>query len=193
MLALALTVYSAVLVAELVGDKLLYTVAALTGRYDLSSVGVGLALACAGKMLGAVAFGHVISRLPVRVVSGVTAATFVITAVAIWRRRPDAGAATAEAERKAPRVRSGVLVTFASIFFTEWGDLGQLTAASMTARSGAPAVVWAASTAALLTKGVLAVTIGLGLRRFLPLNLMRYTAVAMCLTMAVIAIGRLEP
>ena len=193
MLALALAVYSAVLVAELVGDKLLYTTAALTSRYKPSSIGVGLALACAGKMLGAVAFGRVISTLPARVLSAVTAATFVLTALAIWRRRSDAGTATDEAEREAPHVRSGALVTFASVFFTEWGDLGQITAASMAARSGAPALVWAASTAALLTKGALALTIGFGLRRFLPLRVMRYTAVVMCLAMAVISIVQSRP
>jgi Ca2+/H+ antiporter, TMEM165/GDT1 family len=192
MLALALVVYGAVLVAELVGDKLLYTVAVLAGRYDLSSVGVGLAFACAGKMLGAVALGRVISALPARIVSGVTAATFVVTAVVMLRRRPDAET-TRETDCEAPRLRSGALVTFASLFFTEWGDLGQITAASMAARSGAPAVVWTAGTAALLTKGALAVTIGLQLRRFLPMRVMRYAAVTMCLAMAVVAIARPKP
>lgn len=192
MLALALTVYGAVLVAELVGDKLLYTVAALASRYALPGVSAGLALACGGKMLGAVALGRVISALPERIVSGVTAATFAATAVALWRRRPEAATADG-AEREAPRVRSGALVAFASVFFTEWGDLGQITAASMAARSGAPALVWAAGTAALLTKCALALTIGLGLRRFLPRPVMRYTAVMMCLVMAVVAIARPEP
>ena len=193
MLALALTVYGAVLLAELVGDKLFYTVAALAGRYALSSIGVGLALACAGKMLGAVALGRVISALPARLVSGMTAATFLVTAVALWHYRPGAAGAPGEAERKAPNGRSGALIAFASVFFTEWGDLGQITAASIAVRSGAPAVVCAAATAALLTKGALAMTIGLHLRRFLPVRVMRYAAVAMCLAMAAIAILRPEP
>lgn len=192
MLALALAVYGAVLTAELVGDKLLYTIAALAGRYSLSRVSAGLALACAGKMLAAVALGGVISALPARIVSGVTAATFVATAVVLWRRRPGPAAAD-EADRQPPRGQSGLWVAFASVFFTEWGDLGQITAASMAARSGAPAVVWAAGTAALLTKGALAVTIGLQLRRFLPGRVMRYAAVAMCLAMAVIAVLRPQP
>jgi putative Ca2+/H+ antiporter (TMEM165/GDT1 family) len=148
MLALALAVFGAVLTAELMGDKLLYTVAAIAGRYSLSSVGVGFALACGGKMFCAVALGRIISALP--------------TAI--------------------------VLVMFGSVFFAEWGDLGQITVASIAARTGAPMVVWVAATAALLTKGALAVTIGFGLRRFLPLRVMHYASVMTCLTMAAIAI-----
>jgi putative Ca2+/H+ antiporter (TMEM165/GDT1 family) len=183
MLALALAVFGAVLTAELMGDKLLYTVAAIAGRYSLSSVGVGFALACGGKMFCAVALGRIISALPTAIVSLVTAATFVIAGVAIWRRYPDAAAA-----RKQRGTQSGVLVMFGSVFFAEWGDLGQITVASIAARTGAPMVVWVAATAALLTKGALAVTIGFGLRRFLPLRVMHYASVMTCLTMAAIAI-----
>ena len=185
MLMLISTVFGAVLTAELVGDKLVYTLAAIAGRYTLSSVGLGFLLACGGKMFGAVALGGIISALPTPIISLVTAATFVIAGVAIWRRYPDAAVVAHEA----PGVQSGALVTFVSVFFTEWGDLGQITVASIAARAGAPIVVWAAGTAAMLTKGALAVTIGLGLRRFLPLRVMHYAAVTMCLAMAAVAVA----
>ena len=185
MLALGLAVFGAVLTAELLGDKLLYTVAAIAGRYTLSGVGVGLALAAGGKMFCAVALGRIISALPTAIVSLVTVATFVIAGLAMWRRYPDAAAA-----RKQRGAQSGALVTFGSVFFTEWGDLAQITVASIAARTHAPIIVWIAGTAALLTKGALAVTIGFGLRRFLPLRVMHYASVMSCLAMAAIAILR---
>lgn len=182
--SLVLTIFLAVLTAELAGDKLLYTIAAIAGRYTLTRVGVGFALACGGKMFCAVAIGRVLSALPTSIVSLVTAATFVIAGIGIWRRYPDAALALDTTD---PR-RGGALVTFASVFFTEWGDLGQITVASIAAQTGAPMVAWVAGTAAMLTKGALALTIGFGLRRFLPLRVMHYIAVTICLGMAVITV-----
>ena len=57
-----------------------------------------------------------------------------------------------------------MLVAFAAIFFSEWGDVGQVTAAAMSAKFVAPAaptttglVVWLGAVTAMVTKGVLAV------------------------------------
>jgi putative Ca2+/H+ antiporter (TMEM165/GDT1 family) len=67
-----------------------------------------------------------------------------------------------------------------------------VTAAALSARFHAPVVVWAAASAALLTKGALALALGVGLRRYLPRHVLRYAAVVVCVGMAVLAVVRPE-
>ena len=50
MLQLVLTTYGAVFVAEIVGDKLLYTTGVLASRYRSASVILGMAMAFMCKM-----------------------------------------------------------------------------------------------------------------------------------------------
>jgi putative Ca2+/H+ antiporter (TMEM165/GDT1 family) len=79
------------------------------------------------------------------------------------------------------------LIAFAAIFFSEWGDVGQVTAATLTARYQMPLIVWLGASAALLTKGLLAVTLGRGLRRHIPGHVLRPVSAALCLLMGVVS------
>ena len=184
--ALLVTAYAAVLLGELAGDRLLYTVGALASRYRPTVVALGVMPALMGKALAAVLLGRVIARLPGPAVAAMTAATFAATALALWRRAPSTAARAVPAPME-PTGR-GVAVAFGAVFFTEWGDVGQLTTAALTARYDAPTLVWLAASMALATKGALALALGIGLRRYAPRPLVRRTSIALCVVMGVLAI-----
>jgi putative Ca2+/H+ antiporter (TMEM165/GDT1 family) len=196
MLTIFLATYGAVFIAEIVGDKLLYTTGVLATRYTSASIVLGMALAFSGKMAVAVAVGDAISRLPRALVAIVTAASFVGVAIALWRKpdvRPE------KAKDKA--VFSGMIVAFAAIFFSEWGDVGQITAAAMAAKfvSSATAarlttafVVWLGAVLAMVTKGVLAASLGAAIRSWIATRVsarvVRYAGTAALLVLGVLAV-----
>jgi putative Ca2+/H+ antiporter (TMEM165/GDT1 family) len=83
------------------------------------------------------------------------------------------------------------MVSFAASFFSEWGDVGQITAATMSARFGAPLLVWIGAVAAMGTKGALAASIGGVLRKWIQEHLapktIRYGAVALLLLLGILS------
>lgn len=162
MLAILLTTYVAVFLAEIVGDKLLYTTGILATRYRPAPIMVGMTAAFTAKMAIAVAVGAAISRLPRPLVAGVTALSFVALATTLWRK-------PMKSETRASRDAGakGAVVAFAAIFFSEWGDVGQITAATMAARFGSPVIVGVGAVAAMVTKGILAAYVGAGVRRWI--------------------------
>src|SRR6202046_2033003 len=86
MLTIFFATYGAVFVAEIVGDKLLYTTGVLATRYKTLPIMVGMAAACMLKMGVAVAVGEAISKLPPWLVACVTAASFIGVAITVWRK-----------------------------------------------------------------------------------------------------------
>jgi putative Ca2+/H+ antiporter (TMEM165/GDT1 family) len=80
-----------------------------------------------------------------------------------------------------------MLITFAAIFFSEWADLGQIMAATLTARYGLPVVIWTGATLALVTKGLLALVLGYGLRKYIPVSVLRIVSVAVCVTLGILS------
>ncbi|MDT5269632.1 MAG: Ca2+/H+ antiporter, family [Acidobacteriota bacterium] len=184
MLYLLLVSYSTVLVSELVGDKSIYTISSLATRFRPLYVFCGLAVAFMLKMLVAVLLGQVIATLPASLVGGVSAVTFFVTALVIWSKKGDAASTRKESDLYYPKA---ALIAFAAIFFSEWGDVGQITAATLTARYQMPLIVWLGASTALLTKGLLAVTLGRGLRRHIPGHVLRPVSAALCLLMGVVS------
>jgi putative Ca2+/H+ antiporter (TMEM165/GDT1 family) len=188
--------YSMILVAELVGDKLLYGIAALTARFHTAPVIGGMTLAFGCKMFVAVAIGHVLQNISGRVLTAMTVVAFATTAVTIWRHEPlgtpRRGAAAANPQPPGRSNRHAALVTFGSLFFSEWGDYGQLTAAALVATSGSSTVVWLSGTSALLTKGLIAVLCGVSVRRWVPAQAVRYAAVGLYAVAAVMAALRVH-
>jgi putative Ca2+/H+ antiporter (TMEM165/GDT1 family) len=161
-ISIFLATYAAVFIAEIVGDKLLYTTGVLATRYRTAAVLIGMLIAFMAKMAVAVAVGSAIAKLPPWLVAAVTSASFVGVAIALWRKPVGV-----EKKEKDQRYAKGALVAFAAIFFSEWGDVGQITAAAMAARFGAPLLVWAGAVAAMATKGALAASIGAGVRQWI--------------------------
>lgn len=187
MFSLLLLTFGTVFIAELIGDKNIYTIGSLSMRFRPLYVFIGFTLAFMLKMLAAVLLGQLIAELPTIIVAFVSAFTFFVTALVIWFKKRD--------ETLAPHDYDGyfskaVLISFAAIFFSEWADIGQITAATLTQQSRMPVIVWFGATAALITKGLLAMTLGRGLRRHVPQHIIRPLSASLCLILAIVsAIG----
>ena len=199
MAAVFLATYGAVFIAEIVGDKLLYTTGVLATRYRPAAIVAGMAAAFMLKMAVAVLVGEAIAHLPRALVAAVTAASFAGVILAVWRK-PD----VRKAKEKDSRILQGAAVAFATIFFSEWGDVGMVMAGTMaakyvwTARAGTGPdiiqmglIVWLAAVSAMVTKGGLAVTLGAGVRRSIAEHvnprMVRYVAVV-----ALVVLGTLS-
>ena len=162
MFPIFLATYTAVFVAEIVGDKLLYTTGVLAARYRTVPIMLGMALAFMLKMGVAGVVGEQIGKLPPLLVASITMLSFIGVAIALWRK---------DVERSEGRRDTGVgkamMMSFAAIFFSEWGDVGQITAAAMAvAHPGTPMIVWLGAVSAMVTKGALAATLGAGIRQW---------------------------
>lgn len=162
MLPVFFVTYGAVFAAEIVGDKLLYTTGVLATRYRTVPIVCGMIAAFMAKMGVAVAVGKAISKLPPLLVAGITAINFFAIALVLWRK-PD----KRDEKKDQQKASRAAMVSFAAIFFSEWGDVGQITAATMAARFGAPMLVWAGAVSAMATKGALAATLGAGARQWI--------------------------
>lgn len=185
MLYLLLAAYGTVLVSELVGDKSIYTICSLATRFRPLYVFSGLAVAFMLKMLVAVLLGQVIATLPASLIGIVSAITFFVTALVIWFKKRDAASIQSEGDLYFSRA---ALVTFAVIFFSEWGDVGQITAATLTARYQMPLVIWLGASAALITKGLLAITLGRSLRKHISQHILRPVSAGLCLLMGIVSV-----
>lgn len=176
MLTIFLATYGVVFVAEIVGDKLLYTTGVLAARYSTAPIMIGMTLAFIIKMGVAVAVGEAISSLPRLFVTGLTAATFIGVAVAVWRKDDR------RATQKQVSAPAAAVVSFAAILFSEWGDMGQITAAAMSAKYHVPLPVWGGAVCAMVTKGLLAASVGAGVRgriqEHVPPRIVRYAGVS---------------
>lgn len=187
MIGVLIATYAAVFVAEIVGDKLLYTTGVLATRYRTVPLIMGMLTAFMGKMAVAVAVGSTISKLPRLLVAAVTSLSFISVAIVLWRK--PVGRTKEEMDRKYAKA---AMVSFAAIFFSEWGDVGQITAATMAARFGAPFMVWAGAVSAMVTKGALAASVGAGVRQWLvariPPRAVRYAGVSALLLLGLLSV-----
>ena len=187
MIAILFATYGAVFVAEIVGDKLLYTTGVLATRYRTLPIMIGMLIAFMAKMAVAVAVGSAISKLPPLLVAALTSMSFIGVAIALWRKPVERS--PAEKDKRASRA---AMVSFAAIFFSEWGDVGQITAAAMAARFGAPLLVWAGAVAAMASKGALAASVGAGVRQWIvariPPKVVRYAGVSALLVLGVLSV-----
>src|SRR5437016_1057045 len=179
--------FGAVFLAEIVGDKLLYTTGVLAARYRTAPIMIGMAAAFMAKMGVAVLIGEAISRLPRLLVAAITAASFLSIAFVLWRKsdRP-------RESRDKHRAHKAAMVSFAAIFFSEWGDVGQITAATLAAKYHVPLVVWAGAVTAMITKGLLAAFLGAGIRRWIQERvsptIVRYVAVTLLLVLGLLSV-----
>lgn len=187
MIAILLATYGAVFVAEIVGDKLLYTTGVLATRYRTVPIVVGMLIAFMAKMAVAVAVGNAISKLPPLLVAALTSISFIGVAITLWRKPVER--TSTEKDQRSSRA---AMVSFAAIFFSEWGDVGQITAATMAARFGAPMLVWTGAVAAMATKGLLAASIGAGVRQWIaariPPKVVRYAGVSALLILGLLSV-----
>lgn len=180
--------YATVLLAELVGDKSIYTIAALGLRFRPWPVWCGFSLAFMGKMLAAVLFGKLILRIPVPLTNVLSAAGFFACATFIWFKEPTRP--SSHGVKEIGWLRSAA-ISFSSLFFTEWCDTGQIAAAALAAHTQAVAVVWLGATLALLTKGALAMTVGVKLSVVIPERFIRTMASASYCVLGILSLMQL--
>jgi len=186
-ISIVLTAYWTILVVELIGDKAIYTITSLASRYSPSRVYLGITVAFMGKMFVAVLFAQLLLRVPVNISAGVSAAILFVTAAALWIKT--SGPSSLEQMGDEFSFSSnGFVIGFAAIFFTEWGDVGQLSTAALSAHYRMPLAIWMGATAALMTKGLLALTLGTQLRRLIPNRVLRIAAAGSCCILGAIAI-----
>jgi len=187
LIVIFLATFAAVFIAEIVGDKLLYTTGVLAARYRTWPIMLGMALAFMAKMGVAVLVGEAISKLPRMLVASITAISFLSIAVVLWRKsdRPNE-------EKGEHRAHKAAMVSFAAIFFSEWGDVGQVTAATLAAKYHLAVLVWLGAVAAMITKGSLATFLGAGIRRWIQDRIspkvVRYVAVGLLLVLGVFSV-----
>ena len=181
------TTFAAVFVAEIVGDKLLYTTGVLAARYRTAPIFIGMVTAFIAKMGLAVIIGKAISTLPSPLVATITAISFLGVAFVLWRKsdRP-------RESKEVHRASKAAMVSFAAIFFSEWGDVGQITAATLAAKYRMPLVVWVGAVSAMVTKGTLATFLGAGIRRWIHDRVspkaVRYVAVGLLLVLGCLSV-----
>ena len=187
MLVIFFATFGAVFLAEIVGDKLLYTTGVLAARYRTAPIMIGMAAAFMAKMGVAVLIGEAISKLPRLLVAAITAASFLGLAFVLWKKsdRP-------RESKESHRAHKAAIVSFAAIFFSEWGDVGQITAATLAAKYHAALIVWFGAVAAMIAKGSLAAFLGAGIRRWIhdrvSPKIVRYVAVSLLLILGALSV-----
>jgi putative Ca2+/H+ antiporter (TMEM165/GDT1 family) len=184
-LSVLLAAFWIIFLTELVGDRSIYTIGSLASRFRPLPVFCGLAVAFMVKMLVAVLAGQALAELPAAPVAALSAATFFATALILWFKKAE------DSEREPQSDSRALALSFAAIFFIEWGDIGQITAAMLAARYQSPITVWAGASLALMTKGLLAMLLGVKLRQHVPRNPLRFAAVGLCVVMGLLSVVKI--
>ena len=172
-MAVALTVFGLVFVAEL-PDKTMIATVVMAGRYRALAVWVGAALAMLVNAAVAVAAGRALALLPHRVVDALVAAVVAGSALYLLLSRESTqqreGEESAERARRFHRIAAGAFVV---VVLAEIGDITQVLTANLAARYRDPWSVLVGSAAALVLVVTIGVIAGQRLVRVLPLAAVR--------------------
>lgn len=177
-----------VLVAELVGDKTIYIATSLSVRFQTGIVFMAMVVAFALKMLVVVLLAQAIVQLHSHWTDILSAMAFFASALFIWFKEPEpvpVGRPVSAGWWRA------AVVCFASFFFMEWGDPGQIAAGALTVKSHSLLAVWLGGTLAMATRGGLAITVGIQLRDRLPQAKLRALASASCCALGILVLSGL--
>lgn len=191
--ATVIATFVTIFVAEL-PDKTMIATVVLSARFRRPrAVWLGAAAALTLQMAIAVAAGQALGLLPDRLVRSAVAVLFAIGAFVLWRsaRRPPATDTDPSAERtdgadtspKAP-ASSVAATVFGIVFVAEWGDLTQLTAASL-ASNGRPGSVFVGAALAMVSVAAVGTLAGRALLRVMPEPLLQRVAAVIFAGLAV--------
>jgi len=183
--AAALLAFWSVLVAELVGDKSIYVLTSLALRVHWAVVFAAFAVASGLKIMAAALLGTAIMRIHGHWPYVVSAGGFFVAAILIWLDESPERNQENAAPAGWPK---GMLVCCTSFFFTEWGDPGQIAAAALVLKYHMLAATWIGATLALMSKGAVALTLGVQIRNKLPQRTLRILASASCFVLGILAI-----
>lgn len=187
---LFVSIYLLIFIAEL-PDKTAFATLLLATRSRPLPVFAGVALAFLVQTVVALIFGSLIALLPANWVHLAAGLMFFTFAAQMWRGRDES---ESEAETHAEHdletahinlqsLWTSVGSSFLVIFVAEWGDLTQLTTASLAAKYPAEKLtVFLASVLALWSVTLLAVVMGRQAKRFVnPSVIKRYATVLFAL------------
>jgi Ca2+/H+ antiporter, TMEM165/GDT1 family len=186
-LAVIGTAFALTFLAEL-PDKSMVASLVLGTRYQPAWVWTGVAAAFAVQMVIAVTAGRLLTLLPHRLVFGVTAALFLAGSAYLWRAslrsgHPD-GVDQARQGGRAPSFLRVAGMSFGIVFLAEWGDITQLSTASLAARYD-PLLVFAGATLGLWTVAAVAVSIGAKSLSLIPMAWVRRITAAILLGLGI--------
>lgn len=144
-------------------DKSLFASLVLGTRYRPLFVWTGAAAAFAVQMAIAVTAGQLLALLPRDLVDGIVTALFLAGAAYLWissfrEQRPEGDDAARQGGSPASFLRIAG-TSFGVVFVAEWGDITQITAANLAARSN-PVAVLAGAVLGLWLIAALAVNLG---------------------------------
>ncbi|MFC4854760.1 TMEM165/GDT1 family protein [Actinophytocola glycyrrhizae] len=183
--------YGAVFLLEL-PDKTTALTLVLSSRFRSRAVLLGAGVAFALQAVVAVALGSAITLLPDRVVAAAIAVLFGVGAFLLLREslETDTGAAdgAGPAKRDATPFPRAAMISFGTLFLTEWGDASQITAIGVAARYATPVAVGLGTFLALMSVTVLALLVGRKLRAKVPAHVIQRGAAAVFAVFAVIAL-----
>lgn len=182
--------YGAVFLLEL-PDKTTALTLVLSSRFRGRPVLVGAAVAFALQSVIAVALGSAITLLPERVVAGAIAVLFAVGAFLLLRESlesdtDEADGAGPSSRDRTPFVRAA-MISFGTLFLTEWGDASQVTAIGVAARYASPVAVGIGTFLALMSVTVLALVVGRKLRAKVPAHFIQRGAAAVFAVFALLA------
>lgn len=183
--SVVLVAFWTVLVAELVGDKSIYTIASLALRYRARVVISAITAAFACKMLAAVLLARLLVHLQSHWTDILSAAAFFLSAFFLWFKEPEP---LREERTVSPGWWRAAMVSFASIFLTEWGDPSQIAVAALTVKFHSSLATWLGGTLAMTAKGGLAIMLGIRLSDRLPQRMLRTLATASCCILGLLAL-----
>lgn len=182
--------YGAVFLLEL-PDKTTALTLVLSSRFRSRPVLAGAALAFALQSVIAVALGSAITLLPERVVAGAIAVIFLVGAFLLLRESLDSD--SDEADGAGPPSRDltpflrAAMISFGTLFLTEWGDASQVTAIGVAARYANPVAVGVGTFLALMSVTVLALLVGRKLRSRVPAHFIQRGAAVVFVAFALLA------
>lgn len=182
--------YGAVFLLEL-PDKTTAITLVLSSRFRDRPVLAGAAAAFALQSVIAVALGSAITLLPERVVAGAIAILFALGAFLLLRESLESDTDEADGAgtpgRTAVTFARAALVSFGTLFLTEWGDASQVTAIGVAARYANPVAVGIGTFLALMSVTVLALLVGRKLRARVPAHFIQRGAAAVFVVFALLA------
>jgi putative Ca2+/H+ antiporter (TMEM165/GDT1 family) len=182
--------YGAVFLLEL-PDKTTALTLVLSSRFRSRPVLVGAVVAFALQSVIAVALGSAITLLPERIVAGAIAILFAVGAFLLLRESLESD--TDEADGAGPSSRDltpflrAAMISFGTLFLTEWGDASQVTAIGVAARYASPVAVGIGTFLALVSVTVLALLVGRKLRAKVPAHFIQRGAAAVFCVFALLA------
>ncbi|MGO9221788.1 MAG: TMEM165/GDT1 family protein [Streptosporangiaceae bacterium] len=186
-LAVATVAFGLTFLGEL-PDKSLFASLVLGTRYRPGYVWAGAAAAFAVQMAIAVTAGRLLSLLPHHLVDAIVAVLFLAGSAYLWvtsfrPQHPEGADAARQGGLPASFLRIAG-TGFGVVFLAEWGDITQLTAANLAARSN-PVAVFIGAVLGLWLIAALAVNLGAKSLDLIPMAWVRRITATILLALGV--------